>query len=373
MAFAVRCAVRAYPLIKSLWYGAPEEVYRAVKAAIELAAAPTVSVSSLSPAISLVDRASTATQDQSDRYYADARTLDNDPSMAADDIRAGIRHSAGKVRTASNVCLCAASAARAASSAAAGADENVTRHTLEAMDHAARSTGYEIETRIESMSGQILADFSVLCSSALAGSWDDAIHVPQDVFDPIWPQEYQRELGELARLYKDLHPPSQLIEVADVISAELIRYLRKHPRELYRIRPRQFEELVAEILASFRWDVQLTPAVRDGGYDIFAITKDFDSGVRTSWIIECKKYAPTNKVGVEVVRSLYGVKSDLRVANALLVTSSSFTKGVFDFQASRYDIELRDYRDVIEWLNQYRPNPNGKLYLNPKRLVIPSG
>jgi len=140
---------------------------------------------------------------------------------------------------------------------------------------------------------------------------------------------------------------------------------------MYQIRPRQFEELIAEILASYKWEVQLTPAIKDGGYDIFAISKDISSGVKTSWIIECKKYAPENKVGVDIVRALYGVKSDLKIANALLATTSYFTKGVKEFKESRYDIELKDYHDIIEWINQYRPNPNGRLYIKDKKLIVP--
>ena len=60
--------------------------------------------------------------------------------------------------------------------------------------------------------------------------------------------------------------------------------------------PRQFEELICEILAGFGWEVQLTPATRDGGYDMFAISQDLVAGVQTSWIIECKKYSAEKKV-----------------------------------------------------------------------------
>jgi len=79
--------------------------------------------------------------------------------------------------------------------------------------------------------------------------------------------------------------PKQLIKVVGVVTTELINYLKKHPKALYKIKPRQFEELIAEILASYGWQIQLTPPVKDGGYDIFAISKDIVSGVKTSWII----------------------------------------------------------------------------------------
>jgi uncharacterized protein YjbI with pentapeptide repeats len=154
-------------------------------------------------------------------------------------------------------------------------------------------------------------------------------------------------------LYSTLTPASPIIEVASSISSELLSYLKSHPKELYNLRPRQFEELVAEILGSFGWEIELTPATKDGGYDIFAVSKDV-SGLRSHWIIECKKYAAQNKVGVEIVRQLYGVKSDLKVANALLATTSTFTKGAQEFKASRYDLELRDYNGILEWVQSYR-------------------
>lgn len=175
----------------------------------------------------------------------------------------------------------------------------------------------------------------------------------------------------LLSLYDDNHPPKQLIYVIDVITAELLKYMKKHPKAMYQIKPRQFEELVAEILASYGWQVSLTPTVKDGGYDIFAISKDVQTGAKASWIIECKKYAPENKVGVDIVRSLFGVKYLVGTTNAMLATTSFFTKGAKDIKASRYDVELKDYTAILEWINQYRPNPNGKLYIKDNRLILP--
>jgi hypothetical protein len=175
----------------------------------------------------------------------------------------------------------------------------------------------------------------------------------------------------LRRLFREVEdPPDELIRVVEIITNELIEHLKSHPEEMNNIRPRQFEELIAEILASYGWDVQLTPETQDGGYDIFAISKD-NAGVQTSWIIECKKYAPHRKVGVDIARSLFGVKGDLNVGMSMLATTSHFTKGVKKYKASRYDLELKDYEGVLEWVNEYRPNPNGRLYLKGNRLVVP--
>lgn len=157
--------------------------------------------------------------------------------------------------------------------------------------------------------------------------------------------------------------PNELSVALQTVSAELIRYLQKNPEELYQLKPRQFEELICEILNGFGWDVQLTKATRDGGYDIFAISKDI-SGMSSSWLIECKKYSPTNKVGIDVVRSLCGVKNDLKVSNAMIATTSFFSSEVHKAKSSRYDFQLVDYNGIVEWLNSsYRMDQKAGVYV----------
>ena len=163
--------------------------------------------------------------------------------------------------------------------------------------------------------------------------------------------------------------PESLVEVVQTVNADILAYLKRHPEALHSIHWRLFEELVAEVLASFGWEVDLTQPTNDGGYDIFAISKDDHSGVRTSWVIECKRWSKT--VGVDVARSLFSVKADLHAGMAMLATTSNFASGVHDLKASRYDLELKDFEGILEWLNEYKPNPEGRLYLKENRLVVP--
>ena len=204
----------------------------------------------------------------------------------------------------------------------------------------------------------------------------EEVHSLSPVASRLYPQSVAAALRNIRAFRQILQdrgeePPAQLRAVVTEITARLIEYLRHHPRALYRLRPRQFEELVAEILASYGWEVHLTPPSRDGGYDIFAVSKDV-SGVKSPWIIECKKYAEHRKVGVDIVRALYGTSAVLRQgANALLATTSYFTKGARAFKASRYDLELKDFHAVLQWVNEYRPNPNGELFIRDNRIVLP--
>lgn len=179
----------------------------------------------------------------------------------------------------------------------------------------------------------------------------------------------ESSLAELAT-FAEGDRPEIIIGVVQELTLDLISHLKRQPDLLYQVSSRQFEELIAELLARHRWDVKLTAASKDGGYDIFGVVHDV-SGIESAWIIECKRYARENKVGVDIVRALFGVMDDLKVPNGMIATTSHFTRGVHQYKASRYDLELRDYEGVLEWINDYKPNPNGRLYIRDNRLVLP--
>jgi hypothetical protein len=138
----------------------------------------------------------------------------------------------------------------------------------------------------------------------------------------------------------------------------------KNPALIDSISPREFEELVALLLGRFGWQVELTPQTRDGGVDIFATTKD-PSGLDVTWIVECKKYKPERTIGVDVLRGLHGAKEFLGVSNAILATTSSFTKDAIEFASKLYDLKLVDRHKVLNWLAQIGPPPSGKEAASP--------
>lgn len=153
--------------------------------------------------------------------------------------------------------------------------------------------------------------------------------------------------------YHRLRKDTQIVvPTLSLIHDTLLERLRQNPDELHNIGPRQFEELICELLLRLGWDVELTPESRDGGYDIVGFSGN-TGGVKTSWIIECKKYAPHRKVGVGVVRALCGVKEQIKVANAMIVTTSTFTRGAQELTNSRWDLSLRDYNNVFEWVSSH--------------------
>jgi ActR/RegA family two-component response regulator len=192
---------------------------------------------------------------------------------------------------------------------------------------------------------------------------------PQAILEAV-ERTYLARSAELRQIIGEERLPSVVVADFQAIDRRLIQLLKADPYELYQLPPRVFEELIAELLASYGWSVDLTSRTRDGGYDIFAVQKDI-SGLASSWIIECKRYRQDRKVGIGIVRQLYAVKADLRAGMAMLATTSYFSRDVSAYKASRLDLELRDFKGIVEWINQYRPHPGGQLYFRQDSLILP--
>jgi restriction system protein len=133
---------------------------------------------------------------------------------------------------------------------------------------------------------------------------------------------------------------------------ELIRLLQRQPRAIYDLPPRAFEQVLADLLVDMGWDVHLTQATRDGGKDILAYMNT-PLG-RLLCLVEAKRYSEHRKVGVDIVRTLYGTLCDHQANSGVLVTTSSFSKDAQEFrQRHRYQLALRDYEDVTRWIQGY--------------------
>jgi restriction system protein len=133
----------------------------------------------------------------------------------------------------------------------------------------------------------------------------------------------------------------------------LIERLRREPDSIYTLTSRKFEELIADLLSDFGYDVELTPATRDGGKDILAYMTTPHG--KLLCLVEAKKHRRDRPVGVELVRQLYGTLTDADANSAMLVTTSSFSKEAKAFQKRhQYKLALRDYTNVIQWIEDYK-------------------
>lgn len=167
---------------------------------------------------------------------------------------------------------------------------------------------------------------------------------------------YLRDLHRSPRpeqLYVDTASVEQQIIVVQAISDDLLKHLAREPRKVFELAPRKFEELIARILEDQGCEVTLTKQSRDGGYDILGEIKS--GPVPLVFLAECKRYAEKNRVGVEVVRGLYGITEMQRANFAMIVTTSSFTR---DAREEKLRIgprlHLKEFNDLKTWLQKYR-------------------
>lgn len=143
-------------------------------------------------------------------------------------------------------------------------------------------------------------------------------------------------------------PPAIVVDARNT-NDELLSLLKKNPEFLRSLPARKFEEIVAEILHKLGYEVELTPISGDGGFDIFAARKEAIG--RFMYLVECKRYVPPNKVGVQVVRSLYGVVQQKNANAGIVVTTSFFTSKAKELeQELKHQIQLQDYIQVQKWL-----------------------
>jgi restriction system protein len=142
--------------------------------------------------------------------------------------------------------------------------------------------------------------------------------------------------------------------VIDVTAAntEIMRLLKKDPDLARKLPPRKFEEIVAEILSKQGYEVELTSASRDGGFDICAARQD---GLgKFLYLVECKRYVPPNKVGVEIVRSLHGVIHSNRATAGAIVSTSFFTAGAIAYQRKmQHQLHIHDFLALQRWIHDF--------------------
>lgn len=141
-----------------------------------------------------------------------------------------------------------------------------------------------------------------------------------------------------------------IIEVREIDDWKL-KELNKNPTDIYQLAPRRFEEFIAEILMRKGYKVELTPSTRDGGIDI-QVAREDDLG-SFLYLVQCKRYKPTHKVGVEVLRELYGTLAMKKATYGIVVTSSSFSQPAQEFQQGcKHQMSLKDFDSIKQWLHE---------------------
>jgi hypothetical protein len=144
----------------------------------------------------------------------------------------------------------------------------------------------------------------------------------------------------------------KLVKLSDEHFTRLIKFFARHPEKMREMNPRDFEELIAELLSKEGLKVEITPITRDKGRDIIAVS---DSSLgRHLHLVECKRYSETNPVTVNLVRSLYGVVEAEKATAGMLVTTTRFTPPAAEFVDSvRNRLAKKDYQELTKWIRKH--------------------
>lgn len=112
---------------------------------------------------------------------------------------------------------------------------------------------------------------------------------------------------------------------------------------------RNFEELVAEAYRRQGYHVTEGSYGADGGIDLVLRMDD------QLTLVQCKQWK-TQKVGVNVVREMFGVLTAHQANRFIIISSGSFTQQAIDFAAGK-PIELIDGPKLLALLNDVQVSP----------------
>lgn len=144
---------------------------------------------------------------------------------------------------------------------------------------------------------------------------------------------------------------SNIVTASEGNWSNLLKHLAHNPSDVRNLTPDEFERLIAELLRRDGMEVELTGMSRDGGRDILAWSNN--SVGRPLCLVECKRYSPTRKVDVRMIRALYGVLESERATSGMLVTTSDFTQSARRFQEGvRNRVTLKNFGDVAKWIRR---------------------
>lgn len=157
-----------------------------------------------------------------------------------------------------------------------------------------------------------------------------------------------------------------IMKMNKFISLRLFKLLKEKPDYLDELSPTKFEELVAQIVAAFGYEVELTPKGKDGGKDIIATHKHQPN---ERFYIECKKYAVKNRIDVTIVRQVHSVMTLDKVNKAIIATTSHFTRDAKELikriKTTNVAIDPKDRGGIINWIAIYldQKNNNGRPFV----------
>lgn len=110
--------------------------------------------------------------------------------------------------------------------------------------------------------------------------------------------------------------------------------------DAFRSRPTEFEAFCADLLRGAGFTVVVTPPTNDGGFDL-RMEKN-----GTTYIAECKLYAPTNRIGRPQIQKLVGANQTQRAQGMMFITTSGYSRDAVAF-AEQAGVRLIDGTGLV--------------------------
>lgn len=132
-------------------------------------------------------------------------------------------------------------------------------------------------------------------------------------------------------------------------SIPIIQQVQRRILRLDELSWREFEKLMADLLETEGYEVELMRGTKDDGVDIVAKKKVGSVGlIKSVW--QAKKNRIDRKVGLSVVRELADTRRELGASKGVIVTTSYLTRGALDrIERDRYILGKMDRDDLSSW------------------------
>ncbi len=138
----------------------------------------------------------------------------------------------------------------------------------------------------------------------------------------------------------------------------------EHPRtidDILSLSPREFEELVAKLFEEMGYEVEVTKASADGGYDVVAFYQPPAlPGSKLKFIIECKRWKDKKVGALELGRLVEAIVKE-GADGGIFITTSGFTEQALE-EAGKYiargiRLELWDGEKLLSEITRVLDSP----------------
>ena len=134
----------------------------------------------------------------------------------------------------------------------------------------------------------------------------------------------------------------------DILDEELYGYFRGRPDALGNLHWRDFEKIIAALMESQGYQVELGPGSGDGGVDVRLLQRDPIGDVMT--LVQVKRYRENRRIHLEAVQALHGAVAADGASKGMFVTTSTYSPSAKRFAARRnVPMTLHTTTDVQEW------------------------